>query len=300
MHDLHLWKGCQFTVPLGPLAAQKYKNPACRKVAAALSENLLRSLGLVMIAGHSFKSGKDWQKCVSAAHEHYFGEHEPDEEHFARKRDAMTDFATDLLVKLQKGESSQESIKQFTTACYNYEVFSKKNTQAYNWIHDLLTSSIIQTWTAYEVLASELWEGVVKKRPSLDTRASWSRDQRSHSRFTSRSGIANRYRWTFPMDNADILSVVDNPAIHALALVRNILVHSAGKIDGAFNGDRKGFKPWGSSKAVRIPQLRVIKWRKIGFKVPFSGPMVRHFVDPVLPLVFKLLQSVDEWLIRHP
>jgi hypothetical protein len=86
LHDLDLYKGCQFTVPLGPLAAQKYRNLPCKKVAAALTANLFRSLGLVMIAGHSFKSGKDWQKCVSV-HEHYFGEHQPDEEHFARRRD---------------------------------------------------------------------------------------------------------------------------------------------------------------------------------------------------------------------
>ena len=118
---------------------------------------------------------------------------------------------------------------------------------------------------------------------------------------SSRTGsIANFYRWTISYDNLDIISVVDNPAIHALAILRNALVHSAGKIDERFQKDREGIKVFGSSIKIPIPQLDQIRGKKEGYELKFNGTMVRSLVDPVVSLGFQLVKSVDEWLIKNP
>jgi hypothetical protein len=94
---------------------------------------------------------------------------------------------------------------------------------------------------------------------------------------------------------------VDDPALHALGSVRNLLAHSGGRIDSSFQTDRKGLlTPPPGTPLVPIPEPKAIRYRAIGRKVTFDGVLTRHFIDPVTPLAFKLVKTVDEWLIRHP
>ena len=260
----------------------------------------MRSNGLLMIPGQAFSGGMIWQKCIFAAGEHLFNSDEPSDEHFKRKQGALSGHAASLRQKEIRQKTSEQSVTEFFNATYNIEVFAKDDPGAHRWLHELLKSAIIHAWTAYEVLAEDLWKGVVKKRPSLDNQKGWTDKQRGNAKFQNRHGIANFYRWTFSHDNLDIISVVDNPAIHALAILRNALVHSAGKIDERFQKDREGIKVFGSSIKINIPQLDQIRGKKEGYELKFNGAMVRSLVDPAVSLGFQLVKSVDEWLIRNP
>jgi len=120
--------------------------------------------------------------------------------------------------------------------------------------------------------------------------AARSNKEKQLSGFLSRSKIANAYRYTFRKDNAAILSVVDDPAVHALGIVRNVLVHSGGKIDAMFQRDRKVF----------LKQLSRIRGRKIDYEIKFNGDFIRFLIDPVISQGFALVKAVDEWLIRNP
>lgn len=83
------------------------------------------------------------------------------------------------------------------------------------------------------------------------------------------------------------------------------MVHSNGLIDPAFKRERAGLTKGITSRKnpgqrYQIPELRRIKGRVIGYRIPFDGEMVRYFIDPVAELGFGLVKAVDEWLTAHP
>lgn len=253
MHDLHLGKACQFK-PWQSFTKEAYSFPKiCAPVASAFTANITMAHGILMLPGHAFMGGMNWQKCVFAANEHFFGSEEITDEHFNRKQEALSDYAAHLRKKTLSDKSSDQSIREFFNASYNLEVFAKENASLHGWIHDLLKSSLIQTWTAYEVLASDLWRRVDAKRPELG--AARSSKEKGLSGFKSRSRIADAYRYTFKVDNADILATVDNTAIHALGELRNVFVHSGGRIDKWFKDHRAPYpelkKNQGSQSWIR-------------------------------------------------
>jgi hypothetical protein len=155
----------------------------------------------------------------------------------------------------------------------------------HNWLHDTLKTSVIQAWAAFEVLAEDLWKAVIKARPQLEKRTKKEKNDSGHR---SRTKIANLYRFTFRINNSDILKSVDSSQMHALAIARNVLVHSNGIVDAWFNRDRQG-----------IAELDSFP-RNNGDAIQFTGERVRTLVDPVTPLGFGLVKSMDEWLTAHP
>ena len=276
------------------LANQKYKHAPCRKAARAYTANLLLCHSLTLIPGFAFLTGGDWDRCFSQAASELKTDSEKDAPTIARARELLG------ALREQRGDE----LKAFHVAKSNVEIQFSEILLFRNALDGLLKSMTIMAWTAFEVLAEDLLRGIFEARPSLDVRKTWKGDKRNAANFRSRSKIANYYRWTFDVDNAEILSVVDNSAVHALAILRNSIVHNGGRIDLTFQDDRKGlFKGIVNDPKNQprfpIPELTRIKGRAIGYKIPFTGDMMRAFVDPVTPLGFGLVKAVDEWLTTH-
>ena len=250
----------------------------------------------MLIPGHAFMDGEKWREsCLLAA----------TELQSADANDARVPArAKELFDAWRWGNDHSDKITHFMEATGNAAKMWTGARPMHDSLHSLLQTVIIQTWIAFEVLAEDLLKRVLKRRPSLDTRLSWHGDERQQSGYRSRGKIANYYRWTFRTDNADILAVVDTSAIHALAILRNSLVHCGGLVDKDFQDDRKGFfkgvvKSKATAQRFPIPELKRIKGRAIGYRIPFTGSMVRSFVDPVVPLGFALVKAVDGWLHDH-
>ncbi len=249
-----------------------YVFSGCTIAAQAYQVNMERANGILMLPGYAFMSGEQWQSCANAAVQHFFGDTRPSDEEFEKQHDQMNDWAA-AARKDALGKISPESrANSFRSACYNIEVFANEFPRLHDWLHDILKTSLIQAWTAFEVLAEDLWKHVINARPKLDART---KSETSLSGHRSRKKITNLYRFTFRVDNADILSSVDSTKIHALAIARNVLVHSGGNIDDLFKRDRKG-----------IPELDCIPQENEGYAIQFTGELVRHLVDPVTPLGF--------------
>lgn len=275
------------------LCAQTYKSKACRLAAAGYAANLNRSDCLALIPGYAFMNGENWRECMEEAKRSEKNSDEADATVLAR--------ATDSFFSIHTWRTVEEGRAHFHAAKSNSEITMSRVSTTKQALASSLEGMVILAWTAFEVLAEDLWKGVAKARPSLDTRKSWPKKWQHAPGFRARSKIANLYRWTFKTDNSSILSVVDNSAVHSLAIVRNALIHSGGRIDELFQKDRKGIlvPPPGSS-LLPIPELKRIKGKRIGYKIPFDGEMVRYFIDPVTPLGFQLVKAVDEWLTTHP
>jgi len=60
-----------------------------------------------------------------------------------------------------------------------------------------------------------------------------------------------------------------------------------------------GFAGMHVSHVAVLMVSRVDEWKFLGH-VGGRGSVVRHFVDPAVELAFKLVKSVDEWLVRNP
>jgi hypothetical protein len=172
---------------------------------------------------------------------------------------------------------------------------------------------IIGTWTAFEVMASDLWETALNEHPkklaSLSSangkmekvielyeleKAGYDLSrtmgtvfkQGGKFNFQSLAGIREAYTTAFRIDKSAVEEAITDKALDALSLTRNILVHRSGKIDDKFR-----------MKAADIPLLS--KW--IGSEsVKLDGGDVTTFINPVLGCSFQLIKAVDDWLTTHP
>lgn len=270
-----------------------YRAKACRRAAESYTENLKRGLGLSLVPGYAYMSGEDWREALIAAKERS-GLHD-------EQNSKLLQLATNIFMTTRHSRPLEKRKDDFRTAQSNVEIcMSLYDGVMKSSLTAILEAMVISAWTAFEVLAEDLHSNVLRERPSLDTRNSWTKEEKSNSSFSSRSKIANDYRFTFRKDNGDILASLDNPAVHALAILRNVLIHSGGKIDAGFQKHRTGFEVYPSKVKIPIPQLKLIRGQSVGYRISLTGPIVRAFTDPVTPLGFDLVKSVDEWLVRNP
>ena len=272
------------------LTERKYKNPLCTKAATAYTANLMRAHMLTRTPGISFRYGKIYRTAQFKLWEDR-GNFDPlnmeDEATFRR--------TWELFAEVGSSESPEQATGNDIDSTKRFEQICATNERMYELLETILQSVVIQAWTAFEVLAEDLWTRVLRLRPKLETRT---KDEKRWSGPRSRMKIANLYRFTFRADNAAIMRAVNGHRVHALAMARNVLVHNGGFIDKSFISDRKPVGPKGE-KQRGGKYLKAIRGRRIGYKIRFTGPLVRSLVDPVTPLGFDLVRAVDRWLVIH-
>jgi hypothetical protein len=76
--------------------------------------------------------------------------------------------------------------------------------------------------------------------------------------------------------------ILDDQAFYNLALVRNVIVHCAGRCDKEYQTKSEGRPP--------LPQLA------IGEELSLDGVLVRDLVAPALKGCVRLIQTIDGWL----
>src|SRR5262249_50760710 len=144
----------------------------------------------------------------------------------------------------------------------------------------LLKSIIIQAWTAIEVLCEDLWNKSLKAGSSCLTRPTEKEIDKHRLGFRSRTRIRETYKFVFKLDNTEIMEVLDEPDLDAVAVLRNVLIHKSGIIDATFIKDSKN-----------IQQLQ--EFRKLNLNIKLNAEIVRNLIDPIVPLGYYLLLHVD-------
>jgi hypothetical protein len=240
--------------------------------------------GLLMLPGYTFKSGGEWQIAVKAVADRYFKGRMPSDREFEEKREEMAAIAHATRKAVLSKRPPESSLKVFFTACHNVEAFAYEFPRLHGWLHDILKSALIQSWTAFEVLTEDLWKAAVKERPSLEP--ALTKKEKREMGFRSRSKIRLAFEYTFK--DAAINSALKPSPIDVLAVIRNVIVHSSGSVDDSFKRDSAGFS--------ELDHLRALP---IGTPIALDGAFVRSVIDRALACGYALLKAVDEWLVAN-
>ena len=175
----------------------------------------------------------------------------------------------------------------------------------------LLSSVLIDSWMAFEILASDLWVRAIDFGPSILRKRLISRTLKSEKSddpfdlvvpedvpdLKSRPGSALRearkvsfQRLPYIVRNYEIvfgskvktLFSENNNYIVVLSAFRNVLIHNAGKVDSTFIKRMKGFPEFASIKPRQKLQLDGELVAKLRETATTVGAKLIHFVDDVM------------------
>jgi hypothetical protein len=194
-----------------------------------------------------------------------------------------------------------------------------------NSITAILSSVLLGSWTAFEVLAGDLWVAALNDRPRLgfaaldadksDSDSDEEKERKDKVKFTlpvkllrkykydlkTRMGSVLRKKWDFarrveakeaylktfrkPSDKHVLESIFDDQKLIWMAAIRNSIVHDGAIADHEFTCQIK-----------RHPQLRTVKE---GESIPLRGSLVREFIDAASQRGLELIKFVDDWLVNN-
>lgn len=246
--------------------------------------NMERVNGLLMLPAYAFMSGGEWQVAVKAVAERYFGKDMPSDEKFEEKRGEIAALANAARKSVLSKRTAQSSMNVFYTACYNIEVFAADFSRLHGWLHDIFKSAIIQSWTAFEVLAEDLNCGAREKHSEC-----FPPHVLTGKRYTFRrlEALCASFRRAF-CDDAHINAVVRSKEVKALALLRHLLVHKGGLVDQQF-----------LNQCSEDPVVNEFSMFGLNQEIKINGGMVRSLVDPCIRRGYELIQLVNDWIMAH-
>ena len=154
-------------------------------------------------------------------------------------------------------------------------------------IDAVLTGMITGMWTSYEVLLEQIWNAVVAERPHI--KSSITNKEWKQAGLRSLLKVRRLFGYTFRVNEVEIFRILNDNRIDALALTRNLLIHTDGVIDTEFD-----------SRRASIPGLNCFSSTQCGDKIQLTGNIVCNLLEPTVALGFDLLKHVDLWLIANP
>ena len=243
------------------------------------TNNLHRLHSLSLIPGHAFMDGEGWKTACDQAMKELQCSDPLDQR--------VSDVAGPLFNKWWKSTDIQEKLRHFKEATGNTAAMWSATDNLTDSLHGLVQTMIIQAWTAFEVMVEKLWNAAVKERPRLV--AAMSNKERGRFGFRSRERIRMSYQNTFKVKAHTIHRELASRSIDMLALMRCVLVHSAGVIDDWFIKD-----------SASIPEASSFVALGVGAKISFTGGLARSLIDSVTPVGYDLIQCIDNWLLMNP
>ena len=256
-------------------------SPTCIGAAKNFRRNIDRVVSLAMIPAAAFRDGEWWRKVCEIVMREIGTD---DEQHPDIGRQAGS-----MFFDLCNNVSPKESRRHLFEANENVAKGWGSTPHMHGSLHDLLQALAIQTWGAFEALAEDIYSNVLEEQLTSIAIPTDKEIEDNKLFLTSRRAILRTYKYTFKVENSSIVKALKSRALVPLSLVRNLLVHKAGVIDQVFLNARNG-----------IPVL--LELRKPGKKAPIelTGGSVRKLIDPVVPIGYELLNSVDRWISANP
>ncbi len=265
--------------PWEDLTKRAYASDKIAEVAKAYEVNIRRAHGIALVPGHAFMDGENFKVACSRA----MVELNTDDP----RNPTIPDLAVKYYQEREESFSVQDKCDHFREATGNADAMWEQFDTMPQALHGLLQTMVIQAWTAFEVVVEDLWKAAVGEHPSL-VAAVPAEKRHNVFKFRSRKAFRASYEKTFQTDDSHIRSILGGSDIDALALVRNVLVHLAGKTDNEFKDQSKG-----------IVKLAVWQVAPGNTEIEFTGAFTRELIDPVTPIGFTLIQEVDAWLKRN-
>lgn len=264
---------------------------ACQESLEIYRESLRLVLGLAAAPGFSSMVTSQWTEACTRASLDVLGEANQTrlESASGEEMERLFNMANNLMGQIVSENSpllhtnlehSTRQLEQIVMNCgpYVYEVFE-----------GVLKTVLIQSWAALEALTHTLWKKLEASSHTSIYRPDDKEWKRSQLGFGSRRTIRRTYKAVFPLDQSAILAALDPQAIDPLAILRNVIVHHAGKVDQTFKGE-----------CGQFPVLASLQNLALDTPIPIDGGLVHDVVDPALSGGYSLISAVDDWLARHP
>lgn len=281
------------TASIAPVALNEsqLQSTACKARLAAYRANMERVRQMPEAPVFAAFTADAYQKCICFVANEFSGKHYFTTDVFNARREEIEKrmaWAMDIALQKRSLDTDGDTRRAMTENMESHIGFVRPELHAA--FEALLGAMVIQAYTTLEVLAEDLWRAVVDARPSL--LSGMSSTKKKSIRFRSRERIRLSYEYTFQSDRAAIDAALKDTAIDELALLRCMLVHSAGKVDDWFMRD--------SAAVAHLP--RIAQWRglALGAAIEISGELVRELINPVTHLGSALILEVDQWLLRNP
>jgi hypothetical protein len=122
-------------------------------------------------------------------------------------------------------------------------------------------------------------------RGSYDLSPSLGTLLREKFNFTRFDGIREAYSSAFSEEFEAMDKALSNTALDAVHIARNVLVHSAGKVDKEY-----------VSRAKANSLLPVLKQ---GEMFPLNGNITHSLIKPAVAATVDLISAVDSWVVKH-
>lgn len=153
----------------------------------------------------------------------------------------------------------------------------------YGMFKGILRIYTVQCWGAFEVMASMLMESAMAtNNPRLVI-------PKNPHRMASYNGISKAYGTTFDHDNADILAALTDTVVAPLAVLRNVIVHNACRVDDDF-----------INRSANYPEFIQARNQSNGSPIEVDGNLAKEISQKAVMNGYELIEAVDEWLTDHP
>lgn len=264
---------------------------ACQESLEIYRESLRLVLGLAAAPGFSSMITSQWTEACTRASLHVLGEAnltrlesasaDEMERLFREANNLMGQIVSESSPLLHTNlEHSTRQLEQIVMNCGPY---------VYGFFEGILKTILVQSWAAFEALTRTLWKKLEASSHTSIYRPDDKEWRRSQLGFGSRRTIRRTYEAVFPLDQFAILAALDPQTIDPLAILRNVIVHHAGKVDQTFKNECRQF-----------PVLASLQNLALDAHILIDGVLVRDVVDPALSGGYSLILAVDDWLARHP
>jgi hypothetical protein len=112
---------------------------------------------------------------------------------------------------------------------------------------------------------------------------------REKLKFINLHSVVKAYLQSFYTDADDIHNLIKDDSLVALFIMRNALVHKAGRVDSKF-----------MSECMRSDRLK--KWHGLTLRdvIEIDGADVKSLIEPAFKTGAALIVKVAEWIKQHP
>ena len=249
------------------------QSSACRSALNSYRANIWRHMALIGLPGYASLTAFHWATANFTAQQEMQCL-QPSPELVAR--------ANQIMDQLMAGDPAHKQ-QLLTLQTKNCETFIGRTTGSYEHVLEtVLKSVLILAWSTLETLVEDLHTNVLSENPRL-----FGHVQNKKFYFRRRDAFRESYKLAFQSD-AVIDRLLAKPALDAVALIRNLLVHKSGIVDSEFR-----------KHGPMVPLLLPFQDIAEGQPIQISGTDVLLMLDPALEAGFALIERVDEWLLER-
>lgn len=315
MRDLKLRNFFEMQIEWAPKTS--LASPACAKVAEQFKYNMAAARSIIEAPIFAAYTADCNAGAYEAAARLIFGKSIPNDIPDDTRKLVNSLYLKLRTERLKEANSNKQMLGIFVDLLDDF-ITEAQSAEVVANFENIMRSSLIQTWTAFEVMAGDLWESAMNENPFILAKLSkpkkgpqmeesqrivklWEIERhgfdiankmgtilREKFNFQTLESMRVAYALAFSIDQDKVMAAISASSITALCLLRNLLVHKAGVIDARF---------YEGSKFIQ--ELSAIRSGGIGATIVLDGEFTKNMLTSVAQKSVDLLCATDEWLSNH-